>query len=77
VQNEAETPYFSIFKNLGPVEISTGNRFWCQNLKKKNASKSTKISDFEGNPVEISEVLPVEISTKKSGQISIFTGKKN
>ena len=39
--------------------------------------KSAKISDFEGNPVEISRVLPVEISTIKSGQISIFTGKKN
>ena len=34
VQNEAETPYFSIFKFWGPVEISTGNRFWWQNLEK-------------------------------------------
>ena len=37
----------------------------------------TKIADFEANPVEISEVLPVEISTTRSGLISSFTGKKN
>ena len=37
--------------------------------------KSAKISDFEGNPVEISEVLPVEISTIRSGLSSSFTGK--
>jgi len=42
----------------------------------KNASKSTKISDFEGNPVEISGVLPVEISTIRSELSSSFTGKK-
>ena len=42
---------------------------------RKNASKMTKNSDFEGNPVEISEVLPVEISTTRSGLISSFTGK--
>ena len=33
VQNEAETPCFSIFKNLGSVEISTGLIFACQNRK--------------------------------------------
>ena len=43
----------------------------------KNASKMAKIADFEGNPVEISEVLPVEISTIRSGLSSSFTGKKN
>ena len=35
-----------------------------------------KIADFEGNPVELSEVLPVEISTIRSGLSSSFTGKK-
>ena len=42
VQNDAEMPYFSIFENLGPVEISTGNRFQGQNLEisAKNKPKS-------------------------------------
>jgi len=40
-------------------------------------TKSTKIAVFEANPVEISEVLAVEISTARSGLISTFTGKKN
>ena len=38
--------------------------------------KSPKIANFERNSVEISEVLPVEISTTKSGLSSIFAGKK-
>ena len=33
MQNEAETPYFSILKNLEPVEISTGNTFLSKILK--------------------------------------------
>ena len=27
MQNDAEMPYFLIFDNLGPVEISGGNKF--------------------------------------------------
>jgi len=59
VQNEAEMPYFSIFKNLGPVEISGGNRFQGRNLEivYQNHPKSR---------ISISEVLPIEISTAKS-----------
>ena len=42
MQNDAEIPYFSIFENLGPVEISTGNRFQGRNLEisAKNRPKS-------------------------------------
>ena len=62
-----------MFKNWGAVEISTGNTFWCQNLKK--ASKSTKNAVFEGKPVEIYEVLQVEMSTIRYELSSSFTGK--
>ena len=41
------------------------------------ASFLAKIANFGCLEVEISEVLPVEISTEKSGQISSFTGKQN
>ena len=72
VQNEAEKPYFSLCKNLGPVEISTGNRVQGRNLWIR-----PKIADFEGNSAESSGVLLVEISTIISDKISIFTGKKS
>ena len=47
VQNDAEEPYFSIFENLGPVEISGGNKFQGQNLEfsAQNWPKS-RILDF-------------------------------
>ena len=55
-----------IFENFG-----TRRNFCRQQIsgsKSGNfAPKSTKIADFSRNPVEISEVLPVEISTMKSG----------
>ena len=54
--------------------------FWRQQiLGRKNAILGrfwARFLDFRTFLVEISEVLPVKISTIKSGQISIFTGKK-
>ena len=70
--NEAGVPYVSIFKNMEPVESSAGNRFQVEIWKFR-----PKIADFSRNPVEISEVLPVEISTMKSGMKNIFAGNKN
>jgi len=62
VQNEAETPHFLKIKNLGPVEISGGNKsqdekcefslFWSHFL--------ARFPDFKVLPVEISAPNPVK-----------------
>jgi len=57
VQNEAATPYFSKIKNMRPVEIS-GNTI----LRVKIGNFYIIFDHIRGFSVEISEVLPVEIS---------------
>ena len=76
MQNEAEKPNFWKNKNFRPVEISGGPKSQGQNHSFLGLISAIFV-DFEVLLTEISTLLPVEISTKKFCQISIFTGKKN
>ena len=69
-------PNFSKIKFLLPPEISTATIF-DDEISMKNVHFPWKSGDFEVLPVEISGVLPVEISTNFFSSISAFTGKKN
>jgi len=75
VQNASS--WSQLFKNIIFVAVRTFWHFFlsiCRTCKKR--PKMTIFSDFRGHSVEISEVLPVEISGVRSGLSSIFTGKK-
>ena len=76
MQNKAGEPNFSKIKILVSPEISGGNKFHVENMDFLGDFWAI-YPDFRHFYVEISEVLPVEISAEKSGLISIFTGKKN
>ena len=77
MQNEDETPHFLKIKNLGPVEISGGNKsqdekcefslFWSHFL--------ARFPDFKVLLVEISEVLPVEITAPNPVKSQLSLGK--
>ena len=68
-------PNFSNLKFLLPPEISTISIFKFE-ISLKNVNFSLKSGDFGVLLVEISEMLPVEISIIFFSSISDFTGKK-
>ena len=69
-------PNFLKNQFLLPPEISTTSIF-NDEISMKNVHFSWKSGDFEVLLVEISGVLPVEISTNFFSTISAFTGTKN
>ena len=68
-------PNFSKNKILLPPEIYTATIF-DDEISMKNVHFPWESGDFEVLPVEISGVLPVEISTIFFSPISAFTGEK-
>ncbi len=63
MQNDTETSYFL---NFGPVEISGGNKILSRDMQ-IFLRKYGFFADFGLFELEISEVLPAEISAKRSG----------
>ena len=69
-------PNFSKIKFLLPPEISTATIF-DDEISMKNVHFPWESGDFEVLSVEISEMVPVEISTLFFCSISVFTGSKH